>query len=260
VTTTRDNNRAALRRIPGRGVSAWDAYLRQNSRLPGPRSNLELLDAAVDEGDDARFRHWRGTDRGTEDNGDEFLVCCGVVGLGRIVADTLARSRTVPPGPLHELKKWANDPRWRVREAVAMALQRVGDASRLALLEVAEKWVEGTAFERRAAVAGVCETRFCRREAAVSARIVAVLDRATAAFVSERHRRAPGAVALRKALSYGWSVALAGDPREAAPHFERWVRTDDPDVGRIVRENLAKHRIASVLPDEIARWNDLRSR
>jgi hypothetical protein len=257
----RDDNRAALRKITGRGVSAWDAFLRQNSRLPGPRANLELLHAAVDEGDDARFRHWREIDRGDEDAPDEFVVCCGVTGLGQLAASAFDRSKRLPPGPVHELKRWANDPRWRVREAVAMGLQRIGDASPHALCDVAEKWVDGTAYQRRAAVAGVCEPRFCVRAAGVSARIAAVLDRATSAYAGERDRRADGPVALRKALSYGWSVALAGDPRDVVPVFDRWARyaVDDADVRRMVRENLTKSRIAAVIPGEIARWSDLLS-
>jgi hypothetical protein len=254
--TARDDFRQALRALPGRGVGAWDTYLRHNSRLPGPRANLELLDAAVDEGDERRFRHWRDLDRGREDAPDELVVMCGVVGLGRIGADTFTRSRRLPPGVVVELRRYANDERWRVREAVAMALQRIGDASEHVLLDVAEKLAGGSAYERRAAVAGVCEPRFCRSEAGVSPRIAALLDTVTESFTAERDRRADGAVALRKALSYGWSVALAADPRVAVPHFDPWVArsASDPDVRRIVRENLGKARLHRTIPRAVERW------
>ncbi len=43
-----------------RSLADWDPYLLAHSGLPGPRGNLELAEAAVDEGDEARFRHWLG--------------------------------------------------------------------------------------------------------------------------------------------------------------------------------------------------------
>lgn len=47
-----DAYRSQLRALP-----AWDAYLLANSALPGPRANLELLQAVADEGDEPYFRH-----------------------------------------------------------------------------------------------------------------------------------------------------------------------------------------------------------
>ena len=38
-------------------LSDWDDYLRQESRLPGPRANLELLEAVIQAGDGSRFAH-----------------------------------------------------------------------------------------------------------------------------------------------------------------------------------------------------------
>jgi len=77
------------------------------------------------------------------------------VGLGRLLAegdlDQLAR-----------LRECAHDPRWRVREAVAMALQRWGDADMPALLNAMNEWAKGTLLERRAAVAAVCEPRLLK--------------------------------------------------------------------------------------------------
>ena len=77
---------------------------------------------------------------------------CGVVGLGRLLAGGNA-------AVLADLRRLAADPRWRIREAVAIALQRFGDADFAALLGEMRRWARGTALERRAAVAALCEPR-----------------------------------------------------------------------------------------------------
>jgi hypothetical protein len=41
-----DDYRGALRALP---VDTWDAYLAERSRLPGPRANLELVQAVAEE-------------------------------------------------------------------------------------------------------------------------------------------------------------------------------------------------------------------
>ncbi len=46
MMTKIDAYRAELRRI-----ADWEAFLRAESRLPGPRSNLELAQAVAEEGD-----------------------------------------------------------------------------------------------------------------------------------------------------------------------------------------------------------------
>ncbi len=52
-----------------------------------------------------------------------YLACCGAAGLGRLA---LEHDRG-PPAPVALLRDRASDERWRVREAVAMALQRISD-------------------------------------------------------------------------------------------------------------------------------------
>jgi len=51
----------------------------------------------------------------------------------------------------------ANDPRWRVREGVAMALQRWGSENFDALAVKMTEWASGSLLERRTAGAALCE-------------------------------------------------------------------------------------------------------
>ena len=166
--------RAALTALP---AADWETYLLANANLPGPRGNLELASAAADVGDEAQFRRWAGLgpDVAPENTPGCFLAFCGVVGLGAIMARGSGRGRGPSPGlpfradaggatpPLRTLRTLASDPRWRIREAVAMALQRWGDADMAGLLAAMTDWAAGNPLEQRAAAAALCEPRLLRR-------------------------------------------------------------------------------------------------
>lgn len=214
--------------------SAWPDYLTAHSGLPGPRGNLELIAAVADLGDSATFDSLIGT-------GDEYLVCCGVVGLGGLVS----------PDPAVEgrLRAHAGDERWRVREAVAMALQRLGDLDLPRLLAIVVDWVEDPdPLVQRAAAAAICEPRLLATPAAAAV-AVAVCDRATEllALRPPEMRRDPDVRTLRQALGYCWSVAVAADPGPGLAAFDRLRVHEDTDVAWVVRENLKKKRLARLV-------------
>jgi HEAT repeat protein len=225
------------------GVPDKVVFLRRHSGLPGPRGNLELVQAAADAGEEGDFRAW--IEEGAGDNPtDEFLVVCGVVGLGRLVAE--GREELI-----EELREHAADPRWRVREGVAMALQRVGDCDVSRLLRTALEWADDRPYVQRAAVAGVAEPRLLKkREAAAQA--IAIVDRVTANLAAAHERRSDEARTLRQALAYCWSVVVAADPEDGKPLLEHWAASPDPDVRWLVRENLKKARLARLDPEWVA--------
>ena len=55
--------------------------------------------------------------------------------------------------------------------------------------------------------------------------------------------------ALRQALGYCWSVAVAADPERGVPLFAVLRTVGDPDVTWVVRENLGKARLRRLLPE-----------
>ena len=131
--TRTDDYRKKLRELDG-----WDSFLLAESGLPGPRGNLALVEAAAGEGDAARFLRWLEytAETAPTNTPGEFLAVCGAVGLGRLLAEG---HREVLP----ILRACASDARWRMREGVAMALQRWGDADMQALLAEMENWRSG---------------------------------------------------------------------------------------------------------------------
>jgi hypothetical protein len=237
MSTKAQAYRATLRALP---EGDWDAYLLRESGLPGPRGNLELAQAVADEAGADRLAQYAamGADIAPTGTADEFLAFCGVVGLGRLLADGAE-------GVLADLRGHASDPRWRVREAVAMALQRLGDADIDRLLPVVRDWAGGTPLEQRAAAAAICEPRLLRRREPVRAAL-GVLDLITASIPGQHDRKTDAFMALRKGMGYCWSVAVAALPDEGRPLMERWAASDDRDIRWIIRENLRKGRLARV--------------
>jgi hypothetical protein len=229
-----DVERAAFRAAPDR-----EAYLRANSHLPGPRANLELLAAAAEEVDPAWALHWADQTPGADPT-DVFLICVGLVALGRLLGGGDERVE-----PL--LRRRANAPEWRIREAVAIALQRSGDERPNRTAKIALAWADaGTPLEARAAVAAVAEPRLLADGKLVPS-AVEVLDNATATVLGATDRRAPDVRVLRQALGYAWSVVVAADPVAVWGVFQRWATVEDPDIRWIVAENLKKNRMRKIL-------------
>jgi HEAT repeats len=228
-----DEYRAALE-----GLDRWEPYLLEHSGLPGPRGNIELGQAAADVGTIERFDallRWT-PDRAPVGSSEEFLAFCGTIGLGKLAAGD---SRDMLPG----LRELASDTRWRVREAVAMALQRVGAVDMPALLREMRSWAKGNDLERRAAAAALCEPALLGKEKDAVA-VLSILDRITADLARSGDRSSDGFRALRKGLAYCWSVAVAAAPDRGRVLMERWIRSEDHDVRWVMKQNLAKKRIA----------------
>ena len=130
----------------------WTKYLVEHSNLPGPRANLELMQAFVEMGSENDFIPLLdySPDIAPKDTPEEFLAFCGTVGLGELIGSGLEEY-------LPDLRSQASDPRWRIREAVAIALQIIGRNNFTLLESICKEWIEGTHLEQRAVAAGICE-------------------------------------------------------------------------------------------------------
>ncbi|MHA2494862.1 MAG: hypothetical protein ACXAEI_05185, partial [Candidatus Hodarchaeales archaeon] len=126
-------------------------YILSNSNLPGRRANLELAKAFMEVVADLASSLdvktlWEYCNRLTEmsieegpvNTPREFLPFCGTCGLGAIGAmhpDFL-------PEALRRLQTLATDARWRMREAVRMALQQLLAGNTTAVQQALEQWGE----------------------------------------------------------------------------------------------------------------------
>jgi hypothetical protein len=231
-----------------RALHNWDSYLLAESGLPGPRGNIELAQVVADEGDLLRYQRYIAytADKAPTNSPYEFLAFCGTVGLGRLLAEG-------DTDQLKVLRLLASDPRWRIREAVAMALQRLGEVDMVCLIAEMHEWSSGTPLEQRAAAAALCEPRLLGR--GEHARdVLRILDKITTSLEQVKDRRSPEILVLRKGLGYCWSVAVVAFPGEGKALMEKWLVKPDKDVRWIMKENLKKTRLARMDADWVKQW------
>jgi hypothetical protein len=228
----------------------WDSYLLKESGLPGPRGNIELAQVVADEGNLQLFRRYIAytVDEAPTNSPHEFLVFCGVVGLGRLLAEG-------DYDLLKTLRHYASDPRWRIREAVAMALQRLGDMNMERLIAEMRDWGKGTPLEQRAAAAALCEPRQLGQARHARA-VLQIIDSITTSIEQADNRRSKDFLTLRKGLGYCWSVAVVVLPVEGKVLMEKWLVKSDKDVQWIMRENLKKARLARMDGAWVEKWRD----
>ena len=243
-------NKADTYRQRLRTLEDWEPYLLQESGLPGPRGNLELAQVVADEGDRVLFEHFRTftPDVAPVNSPQEFLAFCGVLGLGKL----LAQGETEI---LDLLRPYASDPRWRTREAVAMALQRVGKKDMGFLLSAMEIWSTGNWLEKRAAAAALAETVLLHNENdALEA--LQILDRITACMENSLEAGSTNFKILQQGLGYCWSVVVVAAPQAGKRLMEKWFSCPDPVIHRVMQENLKKNRLVRMDAAWVEKWRE----
>jgi hypothetical protein len=141
-------------------------YLVSYSNLPGRRANLEVGQAFTEVVEDFfgkdPERLWDlflklisiSSDEAPVNDPREFLPFCGVWAIGSIGSISSEFFQKA----LSRLKELANDPMWRLREAVAFGIQKLILRKREKTLKEMERWIiEGNWLEMRAVAAGVAE-------------------------------------------------------------------------------------------------------
>ena len=223
-------------------------YLLKESGLPGKRGNIELGKALAEVGDEQLFKKLLEytPDIAPVNTPQEFLAFCGTIGMGKILLSGDTTAFTV-------LRKQASDPRWRTREGVAMALQMYGLEHMDLLLEEMENWARGGMLEQRAAAAALCEPALLGDKTQV-VRVLTILDEITSSLLLVSNRKSEEFKALKKGLSYCWSVAVAANPAEGKKMMEKWFSSEDKDIRSIMKENLKKNRLERKDPAWVQKW------
>ena len=235
-------------------------YLITNSNLPGRRANLELAatfaDLAAEYVTSDPERLWRfclalteiPSDIAPVNNSTEFLPFCGTYALGAIGAVSSAFFQNAL-SRLHEL---ATDPRWRVREAVAMGIQRLLEKQSLKTVKELETWIISENWlAMRAVAAGVAEPLVLSN--AQTAREALTLHKKIFDLIlSSNERKSETFKILRKGLGYTVSVVVAANPTDGLAYLQQLIQSHDPDILWILKKNLKKNRLIKNFPDEVA--------
>jgi len=217
-------------------VKDWPAYLNQRSGLPGPRANIELIAVVARAADPDTIEELLA-------DGGEYTTACAAAALGYRAADAAFERRA---------RELATDERWRVREAVTIGLQLLGDSDPQTLFSLVLAWADDEdPLVQRAAAVAICEPRLLRT--AEATRIAIDVCRRTTDYLialPPQDRKAPAARTLRKSLGYCWSVAVAADPGAGLPVFAA-LDVGDPDVAWIVTQNRRKKRLSKLLEETL---------
>jgi len=241
--------------LAGDAGGELETFLLANSGLPGPRGNLELAHDLADLLAGAPLlpavrkilERWRALTAEGAPTGDprEYLCFCGTLAWS---ADWVRRQGGRGSAQIaRSLRRAAGDPRWRRREAVAMALQRIGEKDSTALLELLATWLESGSFLELRAVAAALAHSPLLDEPGFARQALSLADRllARVAAAAPDARRGEAFRVLRQGLGYALSVLAVAEPERGFTLLERWAARRDPDVAWILRENLKKKRLAA---------------
>jgi hypothetical protein len=233
-----------------KSLDDWIPYLLQESGLPGPRGNLELAHAVAQAGSREQFETFLSVplEQAPTNNPHEFLVFCGVLGLGKLAAKG-------DHTQIARLQSYASDQRWRVREGVATALQLLGDVDMPLLLREMSAWSKGNWLEKRAAAAALAEPRLLK-QTEVARDALETIEAITVSMADAENRSGDEFKTLRQAMGYCWSVLVAALPDEGKKSMEKWLASEDKDIRWIMRENLKKNRLLKAAPLWVATWQE----
>jgi hypothetical protein len=221
-------------------------FLLSESHLPGPRANLELAFAFAEVADQrvAELLCEYDSDLAPADDPKEFLCFCGILAFGKLIVNG-------HPHYYNDLKRFAADTRWRIREAVGLALQIIGKKDPLLLMSEMLLWARGSLYEKRAVIGGLCHPDFLVDKISIE-QTYGLLDKITRSLPGVKNKRVDEYKILRKALGYCWSIAIDSEPDIGVPLFEKLIEIADKDIIWIMRENLKNNRMKKIDQD----WTD----
>jgi len=238
------------------------AYLAAESSLAGPRTNQDLTEAfarairefAVADREDRRIL-WDlcvelaciSPEDAPTSEPHESLSVCGVRGI--------AAMGTVSPGcvkaALRKLAESAEDPRWRVRDAVAIGLRDLLARHRDVTVSELNGWVEGGSWSAMQTVAaGVADADLLREPDLAEAALM--LHRKIMIRVyTAGERESEDFQALRKTLGCTLSRVVAALPSSGFEYLQQVSTLDDQEIRWIVRENLKDNHLAGDYPETV---------
>lgn len=234
-------------------------YLRDQSRLPGPRANLGLVTdfsdllatVAAEQPEHSRsLLKYLTNDAHTAvktNTPEEFVLLCAVVAYGAC-AGTQPSWRSEA---FEVLADYADHAAWRVREGAAIGFQRLlTSAPQETIRYLQNMATRGNYLRQRAAIAAIAEPSLLHTDELVEAALAIqriVLERMRCAPAQDRRREQFRS--LRQSLGYTLSVVTAAAPASGFALMRECAGWGDADITWVLRENLKKKRLAKFTED-----------
>jgi hypothetical protein len=240
-------------------------YFVVNSNLPGRRANLEMAAAFVEVIEESFLNNldkiWNfcvksigiSEDKAPTNNPMEIVPFCGSWGIGLIGSISEVHFQEA----VSLLRERANDPRWRMREAVAFGIQKILDKRFQAMIHELMGWIgRNNWLEMRAIAAGIAQPKLLAEyENAKSALELHKLI--FGKIKTANDRKSEDFKTLRKGLSYTLSIVVSNIPDEGFQEMKELIKTQDLDLLWITKNNLKKKRLTKVFPSEVKILNKL---
>lgn len=241
-------------------LNELEIFMITNSNLPGRRANLELSYAFADcfQSINISDIHWHLLNKWISisvleapvDDPKEFLPFSAIQALGSLhtLSDTIQKENIT-----NTIKNSANDTRWRIREAVAMAFQRIAENNFAIINEIFSDWINNSSLlEKRAIIATLAHppilnddnnVLFCLDITEKILTHIIVLD--TNIRKTEEYK------ALKKGLEYTISVFVEKLPEQGFDLLLNWAQNDNIHIKKIIKQNIGKSRLKKKYSNEI---------
>ncbi len=241
-------------------LSEIKELLINNSDLPSPRSNLELLYEFS-----SYFRNKKISSEllsflfelciiddnlYIEDSRIEYLPCCGLVALGEqyIQVDEDYKSKIV-----EVIRNAMNDKRWRIREGSAMALQQLGENNTNCLKQIIQNMYENSnLLEKRAFIAALAHPPILKDKDITIFSLNLCDDILNKILVlNNDYLKTEEYKTLSKGLEYAISVFVAYLPKEGFELLSKFARIKNKQIEKILKSNLSKSRLTKKYSKEV---------
>ncbi|WP_159641519.1 hypothetical protein [Erysipelothrix anatis] len=227
-------------------------FLLANSNLPGRMANLTLANQVADYymNNDYNFAYLSAMTLNHKDANvpEVFVVMCKLITLGSIFERLSSDEKIVV---LNVLSESANGS-WRIKEAVAMAFQRIGMCNEALLIDTFNAYLKtGTFSQKRAVVATLADYQLlesqvlCDYSLVVSNCLLAEISTLGPSLYKHEDFKV-----LEKGLAYAISVFVAVDPKQGFELLSKYAQSDNKVIKKIIKSNLGKKRLVSKYPEE----------
>ncbi|RQW03733.1 hypothetical protein EH222_12075 [candidate division KSB1 bacterium] len=141
---------------------------------------------------------------------------------------------------------------WRIREAVAMAIQDLMAIDPAAVLAQLQEWAdEADYLLQRAVVAGLAEPALMKHLDIAQAAL-AIHKKIIRQVEMAKNFKDADLQVLVQGLCYTLSVIITGSADEGFSYLEELVNKEHPIIKRIARENLNKNRLKVLNESRVA--------
>jgi hypothetical protein len=257
---------AALARAVAGNTADLFRQLELQSGLPGPRMNMNLGVAFAQEcvalgakADDLAYRMAAlPADEARGASGKEFVSVCGVLAIGARAAS--AKDAKLTDRALEMLEEKADDVRFRVRDAVPLALASLGSSMRGELADRLDGWMDRY-FHAAAVILALAEPSWLETFPHDAADVPIRFLRAAFELAHDAPRSAfryPGHKALVEALtSTPKAVARRFGP-QMFDQYRAWAETVKiPELRDAIVANLADTQMKKAFGDQMKQVKDL---